>query len=124
MLGLQCKCLCHDGTRVWDVVSGCACVVRLCVCENRDGWLVAWDLCGCMLICFSTVWLLRFTLFKSCNHYVVSVLVGQLSCACVRTVMAGWLAAWGRCECMLVRSSAVWLIPFTLLKPLCSVTTM
>ena len=24
------------------VVSGCA--VRLCVCENSDGWLVAWGL--------------------------------------------------------------------------------
>ena len=33
-----------------------------CVCENRDGWLVAWGLCGSMLIRFSTVWLLPFTL--------------------------------------------------------------
>ena len=33
------------------------------VCENRDGWLVAWGLCGCMLIRFSAVWLLPFTLF-------------------------------------------------------------
>ena len=32
------------------------------VCENRDGWLVAWGLCGSMLIRFSTVWLLPFTL--------------------------------------------------------------
>ena len=34
------------------------------VCENRDidGWLVAWGLCRCMLIRFSTVWLLPFTL--------------------------------------------------------------
>ena len=32
------------------------------VCENRDGWLVAWGLCGCMLIRFSAVWLLPFTL--------------------------------------------------------------
>ena len=32
------------------------------VCENRDGWLVAWGLCGCMLISFSAVWLLPFTL--------------------------------------------------------------
>ena len=24
-------------------------VLGLCVCDNRDGWLVAWDLCGCML---------------------------------------------------------------------------
>ena len=27
-----------------------------------DGWLVAWGLCGSMLIRFSTVWLLPFTL--------------------------------------------------------------
>ena len=27
----------------------------------------------------------------------------------------GWLVAWGPCECMLVRSSRVWLLPFTLL---------
>ena len=27
----------------------------------------------------------------------------------------GWLVAWGLCECMLVSSFAVWLLPFTLL---------
>ena len=27
-----------------------------------DGWLVAWGLCGCVLIGFSPVWLLPFTL--------------------------------------------------------------
>ena len=32
------------------------------MCENRDGWLVAWGLCGCMLIRSSTAWLLPFTL--------------------------------------------------------------
>ena len=37
-------------------------VLILGVCENRDGWLVAWGLCGGMLIRFSTVWLLPFTL--------------------------------------------------------------
>ena len=37
-------------------------VLCLCVSENRDGWLVAWGLCWCMLVRFSTVWLLRFTL--------------------------------------------------------------
>ena len=31
--------------------------------DSNDGWLVAWDLCGSMLIRFSTVWLLPFTLF-------------------------------------------------------------
>ena len=36
--------------------------LSLGVCENRDGWLVAWGLCGSMLIRFSTVWLLPFTL--------------------------------------------------------------
>ena len=30
-------------------------VLSLGVCENRDGWLVAWGLCGCMLIRFSAV---------------------------------------------------------------------
>ena len=30
-------------------------------CGNRDGWLVAWDLRGFMLIRFSTVWLIPFT---------------------------------------------------------------
>ena len=30
--------------------------------ENRDGWLVARGLCGCMLIRFSAGWLLPFTL--------------------------------------------------------------
>ena len=38
------------------------CVLSLGVCGNRDGWLVAWGLCGSMLIRFSTVWLLPFTL--------------------------------------------------------------
>ena len=37
-------------------------VLSLGVCENRDGWLFAWGLCGSMLIRFSTVWLLPFTL--------------------------------------------------------------
>ena len=37
-------------------------VLSLCVYENRDGWLIAWGLCGCMLIRFSTVWLLPFNL--------------------------------------------------------------
>ena len=37
-------------------------VLSLRVCENRDGWLVAWGLCGCMLIRFSTLLLLPFTL--------------------------------------------------------------
>ena len=36
--------------------------VRLCVTENRDGWPVAWGLCGCMLIRFSTMWIFPFTL--------------------------------------------------------------
>ena len=36
--------------------------LRVGVCENRDGWLVAWGLCGSMLIRFSTGWLLPFTL--------------------------------------------------------------
>ena len=30
-------------------------VTGLGVRENRDGWLVAWGLCGCMLIRFSAV---------------------------------------------------------------------
>ena len=34
----------------------------LTVCDNRDGWLVACGLCGCMLNRFSTVWLFPFTL--------------------------------------------------------------
>ena len=46
---------------------------------------------------------------------LLAVLVGQYSRACERTVMAGWLVAWGLCEGMLVGSSAVWLLPFTLL---------
>ena len=37
-------------------------VLSLCVCENGDGLLAAWGLCGCMLIRSSTVWLLRITL--------------------------------------------------------------
>ena len=31
-------------------------------CTIGNGWLVAWGLCGCMRIHFSTVWLLPFTL--------------------------------------------------------------
>ena len=37
-------------------------VLSLGVCENRDGWLVERGLYGCMLIHFSAVWLLPFTL--------------------------------------------------------------
>ena len=35
-----------------------------CALAAFDGWLVAWGLCGCgcVLICFSPVWLLPFTL--------------------------------------------------------------
>ena len=38
------------------------CVLGLYVCANRDGWLVAWGLCACVLGRFSTVWLLPFIL--------------------------------------------------------------
>ena len=41
-------------------------VLSLCVCENRDGWLVAWGLCWCMLIRFFAVGLLPFTLLELC----------------------------------------------------------
>ena len=34
---------------------------------------------------------------------------------CVRDNSDGWLVVWGLLYCMLVRSSAVWLLPFTLL---------
>ena len=36
--------------------------VKLCVCENRYGWLVASGLHECMLVCFSAVRILPFTL--------------------------------------------------------------
>ena len=39
----------------------------------------------------------------------------SLSLFCNYTVMAGWLVAWVLYECMLVRFSAVWILPFTLL---------
>ena len=65
MLGLHCQCWCHEGIYVRSVVSGCAsCAGSLCVCEKRDGWLVAWGLCECMLIRSSIVWLLPSTLLK------------------------------------------------------------
>ena len=63
MLALQCQCCCHDGTCVWDGSRGCASwAVMLCVCENSDGWLVAWGMCECRLVRFSAVWILAFTL--------------------------------------------------------------
>ena len=34
---------------------------------------------------------------------------------CVCETSDGWLVAWGLCECVLLRSSAVWLLPVTLL---------
>ena len=40
----------------------CASLRGLYVCDNCDGWLAAWGLCGCMLSRFSTAWLLPFTL--------------------------------------------------------------
>ena len=50
-------------TRHWSADLLCIkSVLGLCVCDNRDGCLVAWGLCGCMLSRFSTVWLLPFTL--------------------------------------------------------------
>ena len=36
----------------------CVLGLDLCVCDNRNGWLVAWGLLGGMLSRFSTVWLL------------------------------------------------------------------
>ena len=54
------------GVRILQGVVMCwlcgECVLGLCVCDNRDGWLVAGGLCGCMPSRFSTVWLLPFTL--------------------------------------------------------------
>ena len=51
--------------------------------------------------------------------------VGSRGCAgCAVTLCvcdsdhAGWLVAWGLCECTLVRSSTVWLFPFTVLQVL------
>ena len=44
-------------------------------------------------------------------------LVHCASCAvrlCVCEKHDGWLVAWGWCGCMLIRSSTVWLLPFTL----------
>ena len=43
---------------------GSLAMLSLCVCENRDGLLVAWGSCECALIRFSTVWNLPCTLFK------------------------------------------------------------
>ena len=37
-------------------VAGCA--VRLSMCESTDGWLVAWGMCGRLLVLSSTLWLL------------------------------------------------------------------
>ena len=49
--------------RGWWLCRLCGeCVLGLYVCDNRDGWLVAWGLCGCMMSRSSTVWLLPFTL--------------------------------------------------------------
>ena len=43
MLVLHCQWLCRDETCIWGAVSGYASyVLSLYVCENRDGWLVAW----------------------------------------------------------------------------------
>jgi hypothetical protein len=39
-----------------------------CVCEISDGLLVAWDVCECMPIRSSTVWLLPFTLLQILCH--------------------------------------------------------
>ena len=51
-------------------------VLSLGVCEKRDGWLVAWGMCGCMLIRFSAVWRLPLTiLYLQKKHTVI-----QLSC--------------------------------------------
>ena len=44
--------------------------VKLCVCENRVGWLVAWGLHECMLGCFSAVWILPFTLLYLHAYHV------------------------------------------------------
>ena len=45
-----------------SMIRNIECVLGLYVCENCDGWLGAWGLCGYMLSRFSTVWLLPFTL--------------------------------------------------------------
>ena len=41
------------------------------MCESSDGWLVAWDLCECVLILSSAMWLLPFlsfvTIFSLCS---------------------------------------------------------
>ena len=42
-------------------------VLSQCVCENRDGWLVAWGLCGCMLIVSP---LCGFSRSLFCNRYM------------------------------------------------------
>jgi len=51
----------------WDMCMGqfswlCYSCSEAVLCENSDGWLVAWGQCECMLLLSSAVWLLPFTL--------------------------------------------------------------
>ena len=85
VLALQCQCRCHDGTRVWGAVSGCAgCAVRLCVYENSDGWLVAWGLYGCTLLRGATQ-LLPFTLIL---RMCICVIAHPYPRSCIQNVTA------------------------------------
>ena len=64
-LAKRCSCVRHAYVTVCfpqPAVPTATCAVRLCVCEKRDCWLVAWGMCGRMLTRSSTVWLPPFTL--------------------------------------------------------------
>ena len=63
---LQNRVTVPDDVSIWlreVLCQNCAAsVLSVGVCENRDGWLVAWGFCGLLAFRFSTVWLLPFTL--------------------------------------------------------------
>ena len=78
---VDCRCFLpfvfHGGARRLELspcnTSSGESVLSLCVCENLDGWLVAWGLCGYRLIHFSTVWLLPFTPLQTTGPRTVNV---------------------------------------------------
>ena len=47
------------------------------MCESTDGWLVAWDMFGCVLVLSATLWLLPFTVLSLVFHTLTKAAASQ-----------------------------------------------
>ena len=93
-----------------------------------DDWLFVFPLCGFSLSLFcnyhvhvsvqpfhAVLTYVREVSTCTCKGGGVGLHTRVCKVKCKRMYFTSWLVAWGLCGCMLIRFSAVWLLPFTLL---------